>query len=700
MSSTPKLQLLNQISEVDIVRHYLPEYVPGQAGNYRSPFAEKDDKPSLNFYTKNGALMFKSHNTGHQGDVFQFVADLKGIDCKTDFSALITEMKKDLEITTTSENQAKNIRISYERQSTEMRSYFEQYGVNSETLERFQVNQVKFHEFITKKGRHCKFDYRKLGQLAIGYQIDGRVKVYFPKIEGKQEKQFGFKDQTTNDIFGLAQLPQSVSRLFVSAGEKDCLVLNAKDIPAVSFQSENTLPAKAQIEQLNARSKEILIVFDSDEPGIKAAAKLSEKTGWKTVSLPSDTKDVAEFFLRNTPTDFEKLIAKAVTATPSAEQIPEVYTIFHQSEDFLKKYYDFRYNTVSLDIEYKRKSEKDFQVVNENQLFVTMNKAGIRVGMDKLICILKSDFVPHYNPLTAYFSGLKKWDGKEDHIATLASHLHAEHPTQLHVQFKKWLVRCVRCALETGYYNKQAFILVHSQQNSGKTTFCRFLCPPVLRTYIAENISADKDSRIALVKNFLINLDELSSLAQHEINSLKALFSKDCINDRLPYDRKNSILERICNFIGSTNMAEFLTDETGSVRWLCFEIYKIDWRYKQTIDINKVWAQAYELYRTGFSAEMTPNEIAENENRNAKFQRRSTEAELIPHHLQPSTHADPLATFMTASDVLVHLTIHTPLKLNKIMIGRAMPLCGFVRTKDSKSDRYGYFCIKLNNFGT
>ncbi|MGV3464146.1 MAG: VapE domain-containing protein [Heyndrickxia sp.] len=65
-----------------------------------------------------------------------------------------------------------------------------------------------------------------------------------------------------------------------------------------------------------------------------------------------------------------------------------------------------------------------------------------------------------------------------------------------------------------------------------------------------------------------MNLDELSSLAKHEINSLKPLFSKDVINERLPYERKNSIIHRTASFIGSTNMAEFLTGETGSVHWL------------------------------------------------------------------------------------------------------------------------------------
>jgi predicted P-loop ATPase len=214
-----------------------------------------------------------------------------------------------------------------------------------------------------------------------------------------------------------------------------------------------------------------------------------------------------------------------------------------------------------------------------------------------------------------------------------------------------------------------------------------------LGEYIAENLSDDKDSRIALSKNFIINLDELASLARHEINSLKTLFSKDCINERLPYERKASIIPRVANFIGSTNMAEFLTDETGSVRWLCFEISKIDWAYKQNIDIDKVWSQAYSLYKNGYNADMSAKEIEENEVRNNKFQQKSTEAELIPTLLEPSTEHDHLAKFMTATDILILLSQKSGLKLNKIMVGRAMPSAGFSRVKESKTDRYGYWCI-------
>ena len=140
-------------------------------------------------------------------------------------------------------------------------------------------------------------------------------------------------------------------------------------------------------------------------------------------------------------------------------------------------------------------------------------------------------------------------------------------------------------------------------------------------------------------------------------------------------------------------MAEFLTDETGSVRWLCFEIKMIDWNYKTSIDINLVWSQAYEMYLAGYDCEMSLEDIHKNELRNSKFQQLSAEAEMIPNYFAPSFEGE--GVFLTSTDILLHLSSFTSIRLNKIMIGKAMPLCGFKRVKDSITDRYGYYVNKL-----
>jgi DNA primase len=710
-----KLQLLEKVSQEDIIKTYLQSFNPTSKKNYHSPFG-KDDKPSLAFYQSGSNWKFKSHNTGHAGDVFQFVADLKGIDCKKNFKEVIDQIAEDMQLKSGSVkqtskpvianavsetiNKKKNLQITFEKGYTKtFLNYFDQFKINVETLIRFEVFQVKQHDFISSEGKRCKFDYSKSNQVAVCYQVNGRIKIYFPKLEGIQEKKFGFKEQTNADIFGLTAITKQAAHhsiLFITAGEKDCLSLNSNGFPAICFQSENTSPSPEQIKSINSLSDKICIVYDNDAPGRSASDTLAKTTGWNQIQLPANFKDVAEFFIPNSTADFRKIVepeqTKPIVTEPNTEE--NNFTIFHAAENYLKKNYIIRFNTIKLELESKRsEGNEPWGTLNENDLFCEMNKRGVKIGMDKLIAILKSNFITRYNPIREYFNNLPAWDKKTDHIASLVKHLESTEPDELLRQFTKWLVRSVRSVMLDGSYNKQAFILIQPKQNSGKTTFCRFLCPAVLQEYISENISDDKDSKIALAKNFLINLDELSSLAKHEINSLKSLFSKDVINERLPYDRRNSIIHRIANFIGSTNMAEFLTDETGSVRWLCFEIKKIDWSYSKTVNIDNVWSQALSLLKTQFECDMNRADIDENEVRNSKFQQLTTEAEMIPNFLKPSVEGK--GEFMTATDILFYLTSFTTIKLNRIMIGKAMPVLGFTRVKESLSGRYGYFCTRM-----
>jgi predicted P-loop ATPase len=255
-----------------------------------------------------------------------------------------------------------------------------------------------------------------------------------------------------------------------------------------------------------------------------------------------------------------------------------------------------------------------------------------------------------------------------------------------------------------GYFNKQALVLVHPEHNSGKTTFMRFLCPPALSDYIAENINPEqKDSLIALATNFIINLDELKQLSRSDINIVKSWISLDKVNVRLPYESRASVVQRVCSFVGSTNMGEFLQDETGSVRWLCFKIKSINHDYNNTItgkkeiNIDDVWSQAYSLYKSGFQAELTQEEVKLNEERNAQFNQLSAEMEMLPNFIEASDSVK--GEFMTSTEIHNYMQSWTVIKLNSIMVGRAMAFHKIPKVKNSQTQRYGYFvrCLKATS---
>ena len=363
-------------------------------------------------------------------------------------------------------------------------------------------------------------------------------------------------------------------------------------------------------------------------------------------------------------------------------------TIFDRTLKYLNSKYSLRFNTISLEFEIKRSLDKKWSSLNLSSLYIELIQSGIDIPMNKLEILVRSHFINQYNPISEYFQSLEEWDG-DDHIKNLCSYVKTNDDKAFLYHMEKWFTRAVLCALEKEKINKHCLVLANTIQNSGKSTYLRFFIPRKLMNYLSEDIGLDKDSRIKLCKNLIINLDELSVLAKADINSLKAFISKTHINERLPYARKSEYLERICSFVGSTNKTDFLTDESGSVRWIIFEVIeKINFNYSSEIDIDKVWAQAYfnAYKRKNFNPELTVADISQNEKRNERFTQLTLEQEMINKYYEPS---DNLEEFMTATEVMIFLQ-NQGVRLNHLKIGRALSSFKFPRVKHPQRQIYGY----------
>jgi predicted P-loop ATPase len=362
-----------------------------------------------------------------------------------------------------------------------------------------------------------------------------------------------------------------------------------------------------------------------------------------------------------------------------------------QLEKYLSENFDFLINQVTGAIEFKRKADQHWDELNEYMIYRQLRLNGLRVSLNELIYLLKSDYVEQYNPFLKYFEGLPEWSIKDgDHIQKLCSYIRMKDGDRFYLHFRKWFVRAVKCALDDEYINKNAIIIVQEAQNGGKTSFIRWCCPPALKNYMTENISFDKDSLIALIENFMINLDELATFSRVEINQLKSILSKSFVKERHPFERKPKKLPRRASFIGSTNQTEFLTDPTGNVRWLPFEIDSIDWAYSTEMRINDVWGQAYSLYKSGFPCDITAEEIKENEEANRGFTVISVEMELLMKLYQPGT-KDSHDIFRTTSEIEQAIKENTNgmVKISNNQLGKALRILGYTRdNRYSKGKAY------------
>lgn len=368
--------------------------------------------------------------------------------------------------------------------------------------------------------------------------------------------------------------------------------------------------------------------------------------------------------------------------------------------------YDLRFNEISIEVEASPIGLDKFEPLNTNDLVIQLLQNKIN-GCERLLKnYLSSTLIKRFDPFRHYFESLPQWkEGDTDYIGQLASFIEIKDRFFFDTQFKKMLVRMIACGIGELPFNKQCIVFV-GKQNDGKTSFIRFICPPPLRKFVKENLEMDKDGRLALCQNFIINLDELATLSKQDINQIKSYFTTETVKERPPYGDKPIAFKRRASFIASTNNDDILTDETGNVRWVIFKIDGINHDnggqngYNQ-IDINMVWAQAYALYKSGFEYQLTKEEIEYSEkNNNQNHRKIFTEYELLQETFEPAKKDQEGAEFMNTTNIKETLEggINSR-KLNPNNVGKALRMLGFEQSskynEKSKQSLKGYWVKTL-----
>jgi len=450
--------------------------------------------------------------------------------------------------------------------------------------------------------------------------------------------------------------------------------------------------------------------WDGDEKRIQNTVK----DGYKRTSVKFTDEQFVHLLkkVENEPKipNIKKVDLNEIAAVKNAEKIEnsieneddtkDKTSKYEKVERLLNAFYETRFNEISLELEFKKRNSKDgFKRLDDfhfNNMLKFLGKKINAISDKTLTTVLYSDFSARFNPIFQYFDTLEAWDGI-DHIGNLSQYVVAENQEWFNLMFKKMLVRCIPCSLGRNE-NKQCFTLF-GEQNDGKTSFLRFLCPNVLENYIKQNLKMDKDGLICLAQNFLINLDELDKASKGDLEELKSVFTQDWIKERLPYGRMPMRLRRICNFLGSTNKKELLTDASGNVRWLILEIKSIrhdgggSKGYNQNIDIDKVWSQAYHLYKAGFQYQLNKEELAFSESNNQSFKRIYAEKELIEAiFVLPTKENEHLASLLTTTQILEKISLKSIVssKLHINNIGKAMKELGFESKSSSVKGVKGY----------
>lgn len=350
---------------------------------------------------------------------------------------------------------------------------------------------------------------------------------------------------------------------------------------------------------------------------------------------------------------------------------------------FIKKKYNLSQNIVSGKLE---NNGEEFLFAD---LVISLQRAKIKYSNENLRLLLESSEIERLDPFRHYFDNLPKWNGK-DNIAELASYIKTDNDDFFLPMLKKMLVRSISCGLGEEE-NRYIMVFCGEQQSIGKSRLVRWLNPMGIK-YFAEGLKKnDKDMNVVLGRNFMVNLDELNSLAKYDLSRVKEMISMSSINEREAFRRDANQMPRRGNFWGTTNEADFLID-TSNTRWLIFETSSIDWKgYTSKVDKDQLWAQAYWLYRSEmFDPQLSIEERAVQEVRNKSFENQSMEKEFLTRYF---THGDD---FTTTSEIMEILQLNNPIRLERRFIGKELKRLGFEKTRRRINNQltYGYM-IKL-----
>ena len=364
-------------------------------------------------------------------------------------------------------------------------------------------------------------------------------------------------------------------------------------------------------------------------------------------------------------------------------------------EMFLNNRYNFRYNKVLGKLEFKTlkatkwKPMTDF---SENSILREILKAKVKCSINSLRNLLHSDYCQIYDPFVAYFENLTENEDETDYIELLADTITTTRQDLWRICFKKWFVAMVACVLDEKQVN-QTVIVFSGKQGLGKTTWIEKLMPKQLKEYIFSGTinPSNKDTLIHLAECMLINLDELENLNRSEIGSLKEIITKTHIRMRKAYGHNNENMPRRASFAGSVNTAQFLNDTTGSRRFLCFEVEHIE--YTHEIDINKVYAQALQLHKSGFRHWFNQEEIKEINANNEQYQLRSPEEELLLTWFKV-VDKEKANAFLNTTQIAVKLAERAKLNITDGTVhklGKALKKHDYLRLKRNGSYVYALY---------
>lgn len=320
-----RVQFLQQVNQEEIMSKYIGQSVSQcLVSNKRicNPF-RRDRYPDCAFsYTTDGVLLFTDFAQGqYSGDCIKIVGLALGTDnpeiihetIQREQSLLSSSIVPYIQPTRKKTTLLTPIETEHCELTLQEYLWWEAGGVSKTQLVKFHVDRVK------KAYINGELYYRYCVLPCYDYQwTDPSMHTLY---KPKSTKQFKFRSNVRREdmkrfiLYGWEQLPANGEISFITSSNKDCMVLDHLDYPAIAFNSE-IVPFTEIIQILQNRFKTVYLFYNNDIPGIQNTTSFVTKFNLPALCLPPGPKDPFDFVKKYGLKELDRWIKQQLDQKP------------------------------------------------------------------------------------------------------------------------------------------------------------------------------------------------------------------------------------------------------------------------------------------------------------------------------------------------------------------------------------------------
>lgn len=297
--------VLRVASEAQIVSYYLGILKVPCIIN--SPLRQ-DKHPSFGLYSPNGTeINYIDFSTRDSGTIFTLLKNMWNLDYPEVFKRICQDFSKFNSKATVIKSSKCNVTSQGSSSNIDMKckvrewkdydlEYWASYGITLPWLKYANVYPIS-HKIIVKDGKEFVFGADKYAYAYVEFK-EGKttLKIYQPF----NKRGFKWANKHDRSVISLwTKVPKTGDKIVVCSSLKDALCLWANtSIPAIAIQGEGYGISDTAINELKRRYKEVYILLDNDEAGLRDGEKLSASTGFINLVLPNinGAKDVSDLY--------------------------------------------------------------------------------------------------------------------------------------------------------------------------------------------------------------------------------------------------------------------------------------------------------------------------------------------------------------------------------------------------------------------